>query len=168
MQTGGPMFDLLHRIAYSLSYGEVPKVQLPTRLKSYNQYGLLPNAQTSQTYAEDLFEGAHLKLQYRDYLLETLAPALRVAVRGDFPPGAILVQGPAEYFVLSCPDGSEKLFWMGPYAQVIGLVPTQQQLDKVKSIEMTAATPSNMSLAELIHMRQTRRPHGDLWVKKRN
>lgn len=164
MQNTNPAIDLLHRIAYSLSFGELPRVQLPSRMKQDDHFLLLKKGTGISFYCEDLFEGGRMRTNFRDYLLKTLSPALRVATRSDFNADSVPVQGAAEYFVLSCPDGQQKLFYIGPYPHVLALVPTKQQLEKAGRVEMTSATPSNMSAAELIRLRQTRRPHGDMWA----
>jgi len=156
-----PAVDLLNRIAYSLSFGEVPKVQLPSRNKEFNRFSLL-QSEPFPLYCQDLFDGDHMKPQYKNYLLERLAPVLRVATRSDFSENTATVQGPAEYFVLRCPDGTAKLLYMGPYAHVIGQVPTKAQLTPAK-LQLSSATPSNLSARELAHLRQTRRPYGDMW-----
>ncbi len=105
-----------------------------------------------------------MKAQYRDYLLKILQPALRLATRSDFSANTPTIQGAAEYFVLSCPDGSSKLLYIGPFPHVIGQVLTQKQINEAGKREMSSATPSNMSLQEIIRLRQTRRPYGDMFV----
>lgn len=157
----GPVYDLLHRIAYSLSFGEVPKVQLPSRNKQFNRFSLL-QSQPMPLYCEDLFQGEHMHVEYKNYLLQRLGPALRIANRSDFTGNMALIQGPAEYFVLTCPDHSQKLIYMGPYPQIIGLLPTQEQVEKAGKVELTSASPSNISAQQLAKLRQTRRPYGDM------
>ena len=157
----GPVYDLLHRIAYSLSFGEIPKVQLPSRNKQFNRFSLL-QSQPFPLYCEDLFQGEHMHGEYKNYLLSRLGPALRIATRSDIKADMALIQGPAEYFVLTCPDRSHKLIYIGPYPHVIGLLPTQEQVDKAGKMELTSASPSTMSAQQLAKLRQTRRPYGDM------
>lgn len=157
-----PSYELLNRIAYSLSWGEIPKITLPSRNKEYNRYSLLNNDPFS-LYVEDLFEHGHLKTEYKNYLLEKLNPALRTANRGDFSNNHALVQGAAEYFVLYHPNGSSKLIYITACPSLIGFVPTQTELSQAKArLQSESFTPSNIPAAELARQRQTRRPYGEL------
>lgn len=161
-QTLPPAYELLNRIAYSLSWGEIPKIRLPSRNKEYNRYSLLNNNPFA-LYVEDLFEHGHLKTEYKNHLLLSLNPALRSATRGDFSLNHALVQGTAEYFVLSDPKGGEKLIYFAPCAHLMGLVPTHSQVQSAQQKTPSESfTPSNISAAELARQRQTQRPFGEL------